>query len=113
MKNNTINYIEFKTKDLQQTKTFYTSVFGWEFTDYGSTYIAFANSGLEGGFEKTDEEIINGALVVLYHENLEVIKSKVIQANGTICQEIFEFPGGQRFHFKDPSGNELAIWSEL
>lgn len=113
MKNNTINYIEFKAKDLQQTKAFYTTVFGWEFTNYGATYIAFANSGLEGGFEKTDEEIINGALVVLYHENLEAIKTKVVQANGTICQEIFEFPGGKRFHFKDPSGNELAIWSEL
>lgn len=111
-KNNSINYIEFKATDLQQIKDFYTTVFGWEFTDYGSTYIAFSNSGLEGGFEKTNEPIVNGALVVLHHSDLPAIKSVVEQNGGSICQDIFSFPGGKRFHFKDPSGNELAIWCE-
>ena len=108
--NNTINYIELKAKDLEATKTFYSKVFGWSFTDYGETYIAFSNAGLDGGFEKTDNEIVNGALVVLYHENLEQIKQQIITANGKISVDTFSFPGGKRFQFLDPSGNELAVW---
>ncbi|MBT8237562.1 MAG: VOC family protein [Croceitalea sp.] len=109
--NNHINYIELKAKDVSAIKAFYTQVFNWTFTDYGPTYTAFSNSGLEGGFETTDDEITNGVLVVLYHANLEQIKEKVITAKGRISKEIFSFPGGRRFHFLDPSGNELAIWS--
>lgn len=108
--NSHINYIELKAKDLEATKAFYTKAFGWSFTDYGPTYTAFSNSGLEGGFEKTDKEIVNGALVVLYHENLEEIKQQVITANGKISVNTFSFPGGKRFQFLDPSGNELAVW---
>lgn len=112
MKNTLINYVEFKAKDLQEVKAFYSKVFGWTFTDYGPDYTAFSNSGLEGGFEKTEEKIVNGALIVLYHDNLEDIQQKVVQAGGNIVKDIFSFPGGRRFHFKDPSGNELAIWSD-
>lgn len=112
MTNNQINYVEFKANDLEKIKTFYHQAFGWQFTDYGSAYIAFANSGLEGGFEKTDQPIVNGALVVLYHEDLNSIKSKIVQAGGTITIDIFAFPGGRRFHFTDPTGNELAVWSD-
>lgn len=111
-KNNHINYVEFKANDLDAVKAFYGSVFGWTFTDYGPTYIAFSASGLEGGFEKTEEEIINGVLVVLYHEDLESVKEKVAVTGGEITQDIFSFPGGKRFQFKDPSGNELAVWKE-
>ena len=107
-----INYIEFKAHDLEQIKAFYSSVFGWKFTDYGPTYVAFSESGLEGGFEKTDAPIVNGALVVLYNANLEEILQKVQAAGAKISVDIFSFPGGRRFHFLDPSGNELAIWSE-
>ena len=109
---NHINYVEFKAKDLEEIKEFYTEAFGWTFTDYGPTYTAFSNSGLEGGFEKSEEEILNGALVVLYHENLESIKDTVIESKGSISKDIFSFPGGRRFHFVDPAGNELAIWSD-
>ena len=112
MKNTLINYIEFKAKDLERTKTFYSKCFGWVFTDYGPTYIAFAESGLEGGFEKTESEITNGALVVLYHSHLIEIKSIIENAGGTITKDIFSFLGGSRFHFKDPNGNELAVWSD-
>lgn len=107
-----INYIELFAHDLEQIKTFYSSVFNWKFTDYGPTYIAFDKSGLQGGFEKTDQPIVNGALVVLYHSDLEAIKAKVTAAGATISKEIFDFPGGRRFHFSDPSGNDLAIWSD-
>lgn len=112
LKNNHINYIEFKGKDLETIKEFYTSSFGWTFTDYGPTYTSFTNSGLAGGFEKTESEIIVGVLVVLYHKNLDKIKGKIIEAGGKISKDIFSFPGGRRFHFVDPSENELAVWSD-
>lgn len=112
IKDNHINYVEFKTKDLEKIKEFYTTAFDWTFTDYGPTYSAFSNSGLEGGFEKTENKIINGALIVLYHQNLDLIKNKIIEAGGKITKDIFSFPGGRRFHFVDPSENELAVWSD-
>jgi len=112
IKDNHINYIEFKAKDLEKIKEFYTSSFNWTFTDYGPTYIAFSESGLSGGFELTENEIVNGALIVLYHKNLELIKNKIVKAGGKIIKDIFSFPGGRRFHFVDPSENELAVWSD-
>jgi len=111
-KSNHIDYIEFKANDLEQIKKFYKQIFDWEFTDYGPTYIAFNASGVEGGFEKTDKTIVNGALIVLYHLDLDIIKQQIVNFGGVITKEIFSFPGGHRFHFKDPSGNELAVWSD-
>lgn len=112
MENNHINYIEFKAKDLEKTKTFYNKTFGWTFTDYGPTYVSFSESGIMGGFEKNENAIINGALIVLYHKDLQFIKNKIIAFKGQISKDIFSFPGGHRFHFMDPSGNELAVWSD-
>jgi hypothetical protein len=112
MKDNHINYVEFKAKDLEKIKKFYTVSFDWTFTDYGPTYTAFSDSGLEGGFEKINTDIVNGALIVLYHKNLVLIKNKIVEASGNITKDIFSFPGGHRFHFIDPSGNELAVWSD-
>lgn len=112
MQNNHINYVEFKAKDLEAIKQFYHQSFGWGFTDYGPTYVAFSDSGLQGGFEKSDKKIVNGALVILYHENLAAIKGKIVEAGGKISKDIFSFPGGRRFHFRDPAGNELAVWSD-
>ncbi|TDS12924.1 VOC family protein [Sphingobacterium paludis] len=112
MINNHINYIEFKAKDLNAIKEFYNTAFHWTFVDYGPDYIAFAGSGLDGGFERTEEEVVNGALTVLYHEDLALAKQQVIDAEGTIVKDVFSFPGGHRFHFADPSGNELAVWSD-
>ena len=107
-----IDYVEFKAHDLEKIKIFYQQLFGWEFTDYGPTYTSFSESGLAGGFEKTEEKITNGALVVLYHSNLELLKAEIVNSGGLISQDIFSFPGGRRFHFTDPSGNELAVWSD-
>ena len=112
MNNNHINYIEFKAKNLEEIKEFYMNAFGWEFTDYGPTYTAFSNSGLQGGFEQSNNPIGNGALIVLYHEDLEGIQHHVKALHGRISKDIFSFPGGRRFHFLDPAGNELAIWSD-
>ena len=100
-KSNQINYIEFRAKNLKEIKDFYSEAFGWSFIDYGPTYTAFSESGLAGG-----------ALVVLYHKNLSNIKTKIIDCGGKITKDIFSFPGGKRFQFLDPSGNELAVWSD-
>ena len=111
--NNHINYIEFKAKDLEVTKRFYQDTFGWSFTDYGPTYTSFEDSGVTGGFELTDAAIVNGALIVLHHSELEACREKVIANGGTISVDIFSFPGGRRFQFLDPSGNELSVWTEV
>ncbi len=112
MTNNQISYIEFKANDIEKIKQFYGQCFGWSFKDYGPTYASFSESGLFGGFEETDETIVNGVLVVLYHQDLEGIKTTISEAGGQISKDIFSFPGGRRFHFLDPSGNELAVWSD-
>jgi predicted enzyme related to lactoylglutathione lyase len=112
IKDNHISYIEFKAKNLEEIKKFYTAAFSWSFVDYGPTYTAFSDSGLAGGFEKTENDILNGTLVVLYHNNLDLIKNRIINSGGKISKDIFSFPGGHRFHFVDPSGNELAVWSD-
>ena len=96
-----IDYIEFKAHDLEAIKVFYTDLFGWSFTDYGPTYCSFSESGVAGGFEKTEHPVVNGVLVVLYHPDLESLASKIEKAGGVITADIFSFPGGRRFHFTD------------
>ena len=112
-KNNHINYIEFKANDLEKTKAFYIKAFNWTFTDYGPTYTSFADSGVFGGFEQTDDTITNGALIVIQNDNLEEIRQNIINLGGKISVDIFSFPGGKRFQFLDPSGNELAVWCQI
>ncbi len=107
----TINYVEFGATDLSAIKAFYSKAFGWTFTDYGPDYVAFANSGLEGGFT-TQAKPGGNPLVILYSDALEKTKDGVIAAGGKIVKDIYTFPGGRRFHFADPSGNELAVWSD-
>lgn len=112
MTNNHIDYIEFTARDLEAVKTFYSRCFGWHFTDYGPDYTAFDHSGVAGGFRRSETPVLHGVLVVLYHDDLEAIQAVVEGAGGRITAPIFSFPGGRRFHFLDPAGNQLAIWSE-
>ena len=107
-----VDYVEFPAKDLEQIKAFYTGVFGWKFTDYGPTYSSFADGRLNGGFTTEMQVGAGGALVVIYAIDLEAVVAAVGQSGGKIVKETFEFPGGRRFHFSDPSGNELAVWSD-
>ncbi len=110
-----INYVEFPAHDLTATKTFFTKVFGWEFMDYGPDYTAFSGQGTDGGFFQSELKSLRSggaALIVLYSENLEATLASVKEAGGKIIVDIFDFPGGRRFHFTEPSGNELAVWSE-
>lgn len=108
------NYIELPAKDIAAMKAFYTAAFGWSYVDYGPSYAAITGAGVDGGFDAdagARQPSDQGALVVLYSDALEDSLAKVKAAGGAITVPIFEFPGGRRFHFKDPSGNELAVWT--
>jgi uncharacterized protein len=110
-----LNYVEFAANNLPATKAFFQSAFNWVFTDYGPDYIAFSNEGLDGGFYKADmhsDADKGGALLVFYSDQLEATLAKVEKAGGTVNKAIFAFPGGRRFHFAEPSGNEFAVWGE-
>jgi hypothetical protein len=107
-----IDYIEFPARDISRTKAFYSELFGWKFTDYGPDYTSFEDGRLAGGFDTHRNVASGGPLVVIYGADLEGMEKKVRQAGAEIVKEIFSFPGGRRFHFTDPNGNELAIWSD-
>jgi len=114
-RNNQINYIEMPASDPAGTRTFFESVFGWEFQEWGPDYLSFQDGKLDGGFYRAEmaARVSNGsALVILYHSDLEGLRQAVLDAGGTLEKDIFSFPGGRRFHFLDPSGNEFAVWSE-
>jgi hypothetical protein len=109
---NAINYIEFTADDLPAVKDFYTKAFGWKFIDYGPEYAAFNDGTLDGGFSKGALASAGGPLVILYSDALEDSLKTVVECGGRIIKEIYPFPGGRRFHFADPAGNELAVWSD-
>lgn len=114
--NEKIDYVEFPARDLATTKLFFTRVFGWWFQDYGPEYTAFSNQGLDGGFFQStlSSSTANGAaLIVFYSRDLEDTLRRVEQAGGAVLKPIFAFPGGRRFHFAEPSGNEFAVWSDV
>jgi predicted enzyme related to lactoylglutathione lyase len=106
-----LDYLEMPGGDLTAVKAFYGQAFGWSFTDYGPEYAAFSE-GLDGGFYADPAQAAPSPLPVLYASNLEAMLAKVTAAGAAITRPIFAFPGGRRFHFRDPAGNELAAWSE-
>lgn len=106
-----IDYVEFPATDIPKTKAFYEKLFGWKFEDYGPDYTSFVDGRIAGGFNK-DRAKGGAPLIVLYGADLEGFESKVRAAGGSIVKPIFSFPGGRRFHFTDPNGNELSIWSD-
>lgn len=111
---NTINYIELPLLKNAETKQFYAQVFGWEFTDWGPRYISFSGAGIDGGFNGEDNAVVSapGVLVVLYADDLPGKLTEIEEAGGNISKPIYQFPGGRRFHFRDPNGTELAVWSQ-
>ncbi len=108
--NNQIDYVEFAAEDLNLVKAFYAAAFGWEFQDWGDAYASFSSAGLEGGFRGGEKPVPGGPLVILYAEDLEASEKHVVAAGGEITER-HEFPGGKRFHFRDPAGNMLAVWT--
>ena len=107
-----IDYLELQAGGgtIDSVKAFYSAAFGWSFTDYGPSYSAF-DEGLDGGFDGSATTDMK-PLPVLYSEGLEATQHAVEEAGGRIVRPVFAFPGGRRFHFVDPAGNELAVWGE-
>jgi predicted enzyme related to lactoylglutathione lyase len=114
-KPNEIDFIEFPAKNTAQiagAKSFYSEVFNWTFKDWGDDYADTTSSGTGSGFNADPESSPSKPLVVIYVADLQKTRDKIITAGGKITRDIFSFPGGRRFHFKDPAGNELAAWSD-
>ena len=107
-----IDYIEMSATSIPEIRTFYAKAFGWKFTDYGPEYTSFEDGRLAGGFHAGGPTGGNGVLVVIYAVDLADAEKRVRDAGGTVVKPVFDFPGGRRFHFQDPSGNELAVWSD-
>ena len=111
--NKRINYVEFAVTDIARAKAFYGQAFGWKFTDYGPDYCEFDDGHMTGGFARYDQLApiqTGGPLIILYSTDLQAQMTDIIEAGGIISEPIFDFPGGQRFHFNDPEGYELAVW---
>lgn len=109
-----IDYIELYAGNLAANRRFYEQAFGWEFHSYGPDYLGIrrAGGGEVGGMTSTCEVKRGGALVILYSNDIEASAEAVRAAGGEVVKEIFAFPGGRRFHFTDPAGNELAVWTD-
>jgi uncharacterized protein len=107
-----IDYIELPARDMARTKEFYSTVFGWKFEDYGPDYTSFFDGRMAGGFTTETPAPSKGLLLVIYASDLADFQKKITAAGGKIVKDTFSFPGGQRFHFADPNGNELAVWSD-
>jgi predicted enzyme related to lactoylglutathione lyase len=108
--NNHVDYVEFSAEDLSVVKAFYGQAFGWSFQDWGPDYVAFSGAGVEGGFRGGEAPAPGGALVILYADDLEASERAVVGAGGEIIAR-HDFPGGRRFHFRDPAGNVLGVWT--
>jgi predicted enzyme related to lactoylglutathione lyase len=114
-KHEKVNYIEMPVSNMAASKAFFSDVFGWSFVDYGPEYTCVTDTGVDVGFYQSDLSAVtaNGsALVIFYSDTLEQTLQKVQRGGGLIIKEIFSFPGGRRFQFTDPSGNEYAVWSD-
>jgi predicted enzyme related to lactoylglutathione lyase len=107
-----IDYVEFPATDVAATRRFYTEAFGWKFTDYGPDYTSFEDGRLAGGFFKAEAAGARSPLIVIFAVDLAAAESRVTRAGGKVVKPAYSFPGGRRFHFTDPSGNELAVWSD-
>ena len=111
----TIDYVEFPAADIESVQRFYEGAFGWSFTSYGPEYTSFSGGTIQGGLRRADVRSTweQGApLVVIYARDLEATRDTIVRVGGTVVKDIFPFPGGRRFHFTDPNGNELAVWSD-
>lgn len=104
-----IDYVEFQSADLERTQAFFAQAFGWTFVEYGENYRDIRGAGIGGGIERGGSE---PPLPVVRSHDLEATLAAVREAGAEITRDIFEFPGGRRFHFREPGGNEMAAWSE-
>jgi uncharacterized protein len=114
-RHNTIDYLEIGAKnsgDYARSKAFFETAFGWTYQEYGDGYCDTKSSGVGSGINGDPDHRTPQPLPVIYVEDLEAAQSKVTAAGGIVTRPIFSFPGGRRFHFAEPAGNELAVWSD-
>lgn len=110
-----VDYIELPASDFSAQQAFFETVFDWSFTSYGPEYHAFTDGKIDGGFYRSDAVSLasqGAALVIFYADDLSAVEAQVCKAGGEISTPVFEFPGGRRFHFTDPHGNEYAVWTD-
>lgn len=105
-----IDYVEFVSPALEETQQFFTAAFGWSFTDFGPDYRAIMDAGLDAGVERGE---LQPPLIVLKSTSLEADKAQLLEAGAELTKDIFEFPGGRRFEFREPGGTLMAVWSEV
>ena len=107
-----IDYVEFSTGNITASKAFFAKAFGWEFVDYGPQYQAFSNAGIDGGLDGGAQTTAGTSLVIVKTDDLDAALARVTEAGGEVVEPIFAFPGGRRFHFREPGGAVLGVWSE-
>jgi predicted enzyme related to lactoylglutathione lyase len=105
-----IDYIEFPSTSRPQTSAFFQAAFGWGIVNYGPSYDALDGAGIDGGIDQAPEKVA-ATLAIIRTADLDAAERRVIAAGGTITRPQFDFPGGRRFHFREPGGNELAVWT--
>lgn len=111
---NRIDYVEIPVTDVPRARAFLEAMFGWTFREWGDDYLSFNDGRLHGGIRKSDKPVPSpGVLLVFYSADLERDLERVQELGATVCQDVFSFPGGRRFHFIDPVGTEFAIWSDV
>ena len=108
-----IDYIEFSTGDIAASKAFLAAAFGWGFQDFGPGYQALVGAGIDGGLDGAAQAPVGTALVILKADDLEAALERVLAAGGVVTVPVFTFPGGRRFHFREPGGVEIGVWSEV
>jgi uncharacterized protein len=106
-----INYIEFASANIVASRTFFEKAFGWSFTDYGPSYVGFNEAGIDGGIAEAEAPAAP-PLVILYADDLDAAEATMLSAGGAVVVPQYDFPGGRRFHFREPGGSVLAVWSQ-
>ena len=104
-----IDYIEFPSSNRGQSSAFFRAAFGWGIISYGPDYDALDGAGIDGGIDQAETKV-SAPLAIVRTEDLDDAERRVRAAVGVITRAQFDFPGGRRFHFREPGGNELAVW---
>ena len=107
-----IDYVEFPSADGERTRRFFSAAFGWTFTGYGPTYDGIDNAGIDGGIDSSPERVA-ATMAIVRTTDLEAAETAVVAAGGTITRPAYDFPGGRRFHFREPGGAEMAVWMQV
>ncbi len=113
MANNQLAYVELPTKDIATLRTYYADLFGWTFLNLGDDYAIFQNAGIDGGINPNPNDRTRSPLVLIESDNAAAMQGRVQQAGSTITMPLFDYPGGKRFHFTDPSGNEIGVFQNV